>query len=199
MHSKSIPLFFIVAFLTSTSLGLDHLAARSFDIILARQENSGVCDSICGIVQSSVTACNALTSCICTSAIEADVQGCVNCAIAADPSVNVTESAQQLIDNFEAVCSTVPGIPTVTLSNNAGTPQSTPNTATLPSATSVPTSQIAIGPSSTTSTPNNALSAGSTSTASVGGFPLNSSASSNKIIFHWIIAFLGLAAGNLLV
>ena len=111
---------------------------------------------------------------------------------------------------FETTCSSA-GIPSVTINTNGGTPQSTPNTATLPSTTpvsvttTVPTtrSQVVIGPSSTTSAPNTSLSVGSTSasTASIGGLPLKSSAftNTNKIDFHWTVALLGLAVGNLLV
>ena len=175
-------------------------------------------------------ACTTPT-CICTSANEASVQACVTCAVGADPSESVITSAQDLIEcvylflpsifsfpfllriihafsllAFEAVCSSVPGIPSVTINTNAGT--GTPNTATLPgsnapSTSVVPTTtvpQIVIGPSSTTSAPTTASSVGSTSTTSITGFPLKSSASPNKIILHWTVALLGLvAARNLLV
>jgi hypothetical protein len=107
---------------------------------------------------------------------------------------------------FEGLCSSDTSIPSLTMNSNAGTPQSTANTATLLSTTPVPTtsthiSQVVIGPSSTTSSPNTASSVGSTSTstASTGGSPFSSSASTNKIVLHWTVALLGLAAGNLLV
>ena len=99
---------------------------------------------------------------------------------------------------FENLCSTVGGVPSVTINTNPGTPQNTPtNTATVPGTT---ISQIVIGPS-LTSTPGTqtASTAGSVSTTNIGGFPLKSSASPNTIILHWTVALLGLVAGNLLV
>ena len=115
---------------------------------------------------------------------------------------------------FESTCRSdnVPSITMPVINTSSGTPQSTPNTATpsttpVSVTTAVPSShsQIVIGPSSTTSAPNTALSVGSTSTstststASIGGLPLNSSASTNKKILNWTVALLGLAVGNLLV
>ena len=115
---------------------------------------------------------------------------------------------------YVSACSTVDGLPSITLNTNVGASQSTPNTATLPggagtSTANVPAttpsgSQVIIGPSSTASAPSLASSVGSTSTAtgSTGGLPLKSSAASafpSAIILHWTVALLGLAAGNILV
>jgi len=201
MYSKNISLFFIVAFLTSTSLGLHHLVARaqrSINTFVSRQLNSAACTSVCSSIASTVTSCTS-TSCLCTTAIEASIQACIDCAVSEDPSISVVSSAQGIIDTFENICLSVAGIPTVTLNTNP-----TP-TAIVPSTTIIPVttvSQIVIGPSSTTSAPNGVQGAsniGSTSTISIGGLPLKSSASPNKIILHWTGALLGLAAGILLV
>jgi len=202
MNSKSISLFFIIGFLTSTSLGLHHLvvtARRSLDIILARQLNAGQCASLCTSVSTTVQSCTT-PDCLCTTAIAVSVQDCINCAIGNDPSIGEVSSAQSIVDSFESLCSSVAGIPSVTINTNPGTSQSTP-TAIVPLTTSVPVSQIVIGPSSTTTIPitQAASSLGSTSTASVGGLPLKSTASPNKIIFQWTGALLALTVGNLLV
>jgi hypothetical protein len=163
------------------------------------------------------------TACLCTVAIAASLQVCINCAVVDDPTVGVVSSAQMDIESalfflpsifsflsflwiihafsclvFENLCSTVVGVPSVTINTNPGT--ATP-TVIAPSATIVPVTtvpvttvpQIVIGPSSTTSS-----AVGSTSTA-IGGLPLQSNASPNKIFLHWTVALLGLAAGNLLI
>ena len=102
---------------------------------------------------------------------------------------------------FESLCSTVAGIPSVTINTNPGTPGPGTPTAIVPLTTSVPVSKIVIGPSSTTTVPaiQGASSLSSTSTASVGGLPLKSTASPNKIIFQWTGTLLALTLGNFLV
>jgi len=204
MHSKHIALFFVVAFLTSSSLGLHHLvvtARRSLDTFLARQLDTGECDSVCSTIESTLTSCNT-TGCLCTVAIAASLQVCINCAVGDDPTVAIVSSAQMIIDTFEGVCSTVVGVPSVTINTNPGT--ATQTTVIAPSTTIVPVttvSQVVIGPSSTTSASSTQASSsvGSTSTA-IEGLPLRSNAASpNKIFLHWTVALLGLAAGNLLV
>jgi len=204
MNSKNIPLFFIVAFLTSTTLGLHHLvvtARRSLDVFLARQLDPGQCASLCNSIATTVTSCTT-PACLCTTAIAVSVQDCVNCAVENDPTIGEVSSAQSVIDTFENLCSTVAGIPSVTINTTPGTSQGsgTP-TAIVPLTASVPISQIVIGPSSTTTIPavQAASSLSSTSTASIGGLPLKSTASPNKIIFQWIGALLVLTVGNLLV
>lgn len=209
MHSKNIPLFFIVASLTSTSLGLHHLviAARgSLDLILARQ-NLDQCASICSSIGSTVTNCTT-TDCLCTTANADGIQTCINCSILLDPSVSVVSSLQSIIDGFDISCASVTGIPSLTINTNTPTSTGTPTVIVQSTVIIPPTTipQIVIGPSSaTTSAPNTnpitqaASSVGSTSTASIVGLPSINGASSNKIILHWTGALLGLAVGNLLV
>jgi len=219
MHSKNIPLFFIVASLTSTSLGLHPLAVkarRSFDIILARQTTpSGPCAPVCDSVQSSVQGCSTI-SCLCTVAIDTEIQACIDCAVAADPSPSIISTAETLIQDFEGACSSVPGLPPLTI-NTAGAPQSTPiptppsttpvpvttpNSPTLPPTTPVPVTTT-VTPNttptlpSTTSVisqvvvgPSSTTSAPNTSaTPGVGSTSTStaSNASPNKIILHWTV------------
>ena len=109
--------------------------------------------------------------------------------------------------DFEGACSTVTGLPSLTINTpGPGTPTNPPVTTVShpPLTTPAPVTQTVIEPSLTTPAPaSNTLSAGSTSksTSSIGNLPLKSSASPNKIILHWAqaVALLGLVAGNLLV
>ena len=102
---------------------------------------------------------------------------------------------------FEGLCSTVVGVPSVTINTNPGTVIQSMPAVIAPSTTIVPVTtvpQIVIGPSSTTST--SILQASSSTSSAIGGLPLQSNAASpNKIFLHWTVTLLGLAAGNLLV
>ncbi|KAG1734911.1 uncharacterized protein EDB91DRAFT_576255 [Suillus paluster] len=109
------------------------------------------CQSICQVVDT-ITTCSTTVSCICASAIGPELQSCLVCVVAAEPSTQT--EAQSALDSWNEACG---GSLTLTSGNSTVTASGS--------------STVTTGGSSTTSA-SSTTSTKTTSTSSSGSSPL---------------------------
>ncbi|KAG0694623.1 hypothetical protein DFH29DRAFT_959327 [Suillus ampliporus] len=87
------------------------------------------CQSSCQVI-NTITDCGSTLSCICVSSVGTDLQSCMNCLVAAEPSVET--DAQSAIDNWNVACggslTLTDGSSTITASGSASTQSSSAST-----------------------------------------------------------------------
>ncbi|KIM39840.1 hypothetical protein M413DRAFT_185031 [Hebeloma cylindrosporum] len=68
----------------------------------ARQ--AGPCDAACATFSAALDRCTT-PACLCVAPVQAGLQSCVNCALTGNPSKDVIQTAQDLVDSFQGICS----------------------------------------------------------------------------------------------
>ncbi|KIL00170.1 hypothetical protein PAXRUDRAFT_821964 [Paxillus rubicundulus Ve08.2h10] len=129
------------------------------DLVVRQISTSGLpaaCQTPCNVI-NTITNCGDNISCICTSSVGSELQQCLNCLVAADPSVD--GQAQAVINTWNEACggsltlsggSSSSGTPSTSSPSSGGLTSgsggSAPGTAPkLGSATGLKTADIFVG------------------------------------------------------
>ncbi|KAF8151508.1 hypothetical protein B0H34DRAFT_727958 [Crassisporium funariophilum] len=100
MHltNLSLGLAFLVA---STSQVLALVPRSPLALLIPRQST---CETTCADFSQTVSTCTTV-GCLCTDAVAASLQACINCAIATSPTATVIDTATNLANTFQTTCS----------------------------------------------------------------------------------------------
>ncbi|KAJ4490815.1 hypothetical protein J3R30DRAFT_3425474 [Lentinula aciculospora] len=204
--------FLTIGVLASTVVAseLRERTYHAFDVLIPRQSSSsGIdpseiptqCQSQCTTVLNTISACTT-DSCICTTTNANDLESCVNCLVSLDPTAEMIEEGNEILESLNEECVTVSGFPSLSVSASTTASDDTSSVTALDtdfsstsSSKTATTTQKSVTDTTGTSTATSSAESESTSESGNGITGLNGAVSARGSIATVVVAVLGFVAG----